>query len=50
MSLGLPVDVIFFAGIQSTLVIHNQMEAIAWGKRIAPSMQKLSKPPLWGAI
>lgn len=43
MSLGLPVNVIFpFAGIQSTSVIYNQMEAIAWGKGRAPSMQKLS--------
>lgn len=38
----LPLDAIFlFAGIQSTSVIYNQMEAIAWGKGIAPSMQKL---------
>lgn len=43
MSLGLPVDVIFiFAGIQSTSVIYNLIEAIAWGKGTAPSKQKLS--------
>lgn len=43
MSLGLPVDVIFlFAGIQSTSVIYNLMEAIAWGKGTAPSKQKVS--------
>lgn len=43
MSLAFPVDVIFpFAGIQSTSVIYNLGEAIAWGKESAPSKQKLS--------
>lgn len=47
MSLGWPVDVIFvFAGIQSTPVIYNLMEAVAREQGTASS--KLQ--PVWGGI